>query len=1030
MKPVIIGNQFIHRFNSMYSIRYILFRAISIQAICTLLLFGMSFSLTAQETRPLINSTLDGTVVDAATKEPLAGASLQIQGVTHSTKTNNQGKFQFITGQRFPYTLVVTYVGYKTKEVVASGSPITIELEQDATGLDEVVVVGYGEQRRGNLVGSVAKVNPATIKTIPEASFDTQLQGNVAGVQISGGTGIPGSNTFIRVRGATSINSSNDPLYIIDGIFVNSTSLQSIEADRNTSPLADLSPEDIETIEVLKDAAAISIYGSRGANGVIIVSTKRGKFDQKPTINVNTSQGLGWAPKKWDLTTGPEHAMLVEEYRANEGLTPVFTADTRGLPEDQPTYDRQAILNQTAHYQNYGVSLNGGSQNTSYYLSVNHSEQEGIWKTMGFNRSGFKVNVDQKITDRIRVGTTNTLSRSIRNIGRAVGSGGTGALYQATVDIPTYLPIFDGEGKPLRWVNFDNVYSLVTETDNSAISNHYIGNIYGEVDILPMWRFKSTFSLDYNNYEENEYWNTSLLRGLANNGEATRSYTTSNYWVNEQTLDYNTTIADKHNVGILVGNHIEGTLITNTFAKGTNFPNNSYTLISAAANQTVDESWRKNALVSFFSRVQYNFEGKYLLEATFRADGSSKFSKKNRWGYFPAIGGAWRISDEPFLAGNTAISNLKLRMSYGIAGNQNGIGDFAYRGLWGAGQGYPDNGTAELPGTAPLQLANPDLRWEKTSQFNVGLDFGLWNNRLSIEANYYRKYTTDALLQISVPNYIGFSSYLSNYGEISNRGFELSINSQNIRKKDFTWSTSFNVAQNKNRIEVLPSPMSFEDRSFLRIEQGVALYSYWLYNFQGVDRETGDMILEDVNGDGEITPADRKVVGDAWPKFFGGLTNNLTYKQFDFNVQFTFSYGNRLWNHNRMLGEQGGRLDANRVIFASQLDRWQEPGDITDVPRLTLNNYSRQEVSRFFEDASFLRLRTLTVGYTIPLKNSRVIDRLRLYVVGTNLWITTPYTGADPETRIERGENQNIQGYDFASPPTPRTVQFGVNLTL
>ncbi len=994
-----------------------------------ILLCALPILTQAQETTPLINSKLDGLVVDAVTKEPLAGATLQLEGVTHSTKTDRQGKFQFITGQKFPYTIVVSYIGYKTIPVIADGSPITIELEPDATGLDEVVVVGYGEQRKSNLIGAIAKVNPATVKAIPEASFDTQIQGNVAGVQINGGTGIPGSNTFIRVRGATSINSSNDPLYIIDGIFVNNVSLQSVAADRSTSPLADLSPEDIETIEVLKDAAAISIYGSRGANGVIIVTTKRGKFEQQPTIAVNTSQGWGWAPKQWDLTTGPQHALLVEEYRANEGLAPVFTANTRGLPEDQPTYDRQAILNQTARYQSYAVSLTGGSEHTSYYLSATHADQGGVWKTMGFNRTGFKVNLDQKITDRIRVGTTNTLSRSIRNIGRAVGSGGTGALYQASVDIPTYLPIFDGDGAPLRWVNFDNIYSLTTETDNTAVSNHYIGNVYGEAEILPSLKFRSSFSLDYNSYDENEYWNTNLLRGIASNGEAIHSYTTSNYWVNEQTLSYQTSFAADHHVGILVGNHIEGTLATNTYAAGTNFPNNSYTLISAAANQTVEESWRKNALVSFFSRVEYNFRGKYLLEATLRADGSSKFAAGNRWGYFPAIGGAWRLSDEPFLA-NSGVTNLKLRASYGVAGNQNGIGDFAYRGLWGAGEGYPDNGTAELPGTAPLQLANPDLRWEKTSQFNLGVDFGIWNNRLSVEANYYRKYTTDALLQISVPNYIGFTSYLSNYGEISNRGFELTINSENIQRKNFTWSTAFNIAQNKNKIEVLPSPMSFEDRSFLRIEQGVPLYSYWLYNFLGVDTQTGDMLLEDVNSDDQITPADRKVVGDAWPKFFGGLSNNLKYHNVDLNVQFTYSFGNRLWNHNRMLGEQGGRLDANRVIFASQLDRWQQPGDVTDVPRLTLENYSRQEVSRFFEDASFIRLRTLSLGYTFPVKNSRIFDRLRLYVVGTNLWIWTPYSGADPETRIERGESQNIQGYDFASPPTPRSLQFGINLTL
>ncbi|MEH6307804.1 TonB-dependent receptor [Olivibacter sp. CPCC 100613] len=987
---------------------------------------------TVAQQKALINSKLSGRVIDANNKEPLPGALVKIEAVTNQTQTDGDGNFQLVTGQIFPYNIMVSYLGYISKTLAVNGSPVTIELTPSLNQLEDVVVVGYGEQRKADLVGSVAKVDPSAIKRIPEASFDTQLQGNVAGVQINGGTGIPGSNTFIRVRGATSINSSNDPLYIIDGVFVNNTSLQNIAADRSISPMADINPNDIETIEVLKDAAAIAIYGSRGANGVIIITTKRGNFDEKPKIDLDVSQGVGWAPKKWELTSGPEHAMLVEEYRANEGLAPVFTVDGRGLPENQPTYDRQAILNRTARYQNYNLSIRGGSKNTSYYIGGGFAGQEGIWKTMAFNRGSFKVNIDQKISDKVRVGTSNTLTRSYRQIGRAVGSGGTGALYQASIDIPTYLPIFDDEGKPLRWVNFDNIHSLVTESDNKAYGNHYIGSIYAEIDFLPNLKFRSSFSLDYNLYEEKEYWNTQLLRGIANNGEATNSLTQSDFWINEQTLRYTKSFNNAHNVGILVGTHIQRSKLSNNTSRGTNFPNDSFKLISAAANQTASETWGENTLLSFFSRLEYSYKNRYLLEATIRADGSSKFSPDNRWGYFPAIGGAWKISEEAFLKDNPVWSNLKLRVNYGVAGNQNGINDFAYRGLWTAGAGYPDTGTSELPGIAPLQLANPDLRWEKTSQFNIGIDLGFLQNRIAIEANYYDKYTTDALLEVSVPNYSGFSSYLSNFGEISNKGFEFSVTSFNVQNENFSWSTAFNIAQNKNKIEVLPNPMSFEDRQFLRIEQGVPLYSYWLYNSLGVDPQTGDLILEDVNQDGQITASDRKVVGDAWPNFFGGLTNNFSYKGFDLNFLFTYSFGNHLWNHNRMLGEQGGRLDANRVIFASQLDRWQQPGDITDVPRLALRNYDKQEVSRFFEDASFVRLRNLSLGYTLPktLSGKWKIERLRLYATATNLLTFTGYTGADPETRIERGENQNIQGYDFASPPTPRTLQFGIDLTL
>lgn len=977
--------------------------------------------------------SINGVILDE-NKQPLVGATVSVKGTAVHAVTDIGGRFNITPKKELPFSLQVNSVGYKPQEIEVyelTEEPLEVALKNDNV-LDEIVVVGYGEQRKSDLVGAVTKVDPTSVKNIPESSFETQLQGSVAGVQINGGTGIPGSNTFIRVRGATSINSSNDPLYIVDGVFVNNTSLQSVGADRTTSTLSDINPNDIQSIEVLKDAAAVAIYGSRGANGVVIVTTKRGDFEQKPQVEFDISQGVAWVPKSqwWDLATGPEHATLVEEYRANEGLAPVYTSSNRGLPEDQQTYDRQAILNRNAKIQNYNVAVSGGSKTTSYYIGVGHTDQEGIWNPMGFARSSLKVNLDQKLSDKIKIGTSNTLSRSTRTIGRAVGSGGTGALYQSSIDIPTLLPIFDEDGKPLRWSNFDNIQQLIDNYDASAISNHYVGILYGEVTLSPSLTFRSSISLDYNLYEEDEYWNTNILRGLANNGEGISSFTQSNFSVNEQLLTFKKELNDKHTLGIVVGNHVQSSVIKNTYARGTNFPNNQFTLISAAANQTVSESWGKNSLVSFFSRANYSYREKYLIEGSFRADGSSKFSPKNRWGYFPAVGLGWVISNENFLADNATLSHLKLRASYGIAGNQNGINDFAYRGLWRAGAGYPDAGSNELPGTIPLQLANPDLSWEKTSQFNIGLDAELFQNRIGLELNYYDKYTTDALLDIPVPGFTGFGTYLTNFGEISNKGVELTINSNNIESKDFSWKTSFNIAKNVNRIEVLPNPITYE--RFSRIEEGVALYSYWLYNVQGVDPQTGDLVIEDVTGDGEITTDDRKVVGDAWPDFFGGISNTLNYKNFDLNLLFTFSYGNYLWNHNRALSEHGGRLDQSRALSASQLNRWQQPGDITDVPRLTLDNYSRQEVSRFFEDASFLRLRTLTLGYTLPAAFSSKynVTKLRVYFSGSNLLLFTKYTGADPETRIERGQNQNIQGYDFASPPTPRTVQFGINLTL
>ena len=1000
-------------------------------------IFLISFGINAQNTPPLIQSKLEGSVVDQAKNEPIIGASVNIKGTTHGVQTDLDGKFYFQTGQKFPYTLVVTYVGYQTKEIVVNGSPLIVKLTQNIQELDELVIIGYGTQKRQNLVGSVSKVNPAEIKVIPEVSFDAKLQGKAAGVQINSNTGVPGSDVFIRVRGATSINAGNDPLYVIDGVFINNTSLQSIAQDRATSPLSDINPSDIESIEILKDASAIAIYGSRGANGVIIVTTKRGNYNQKTKIELNLSGGLGWAPadKVWKTTTGPEHAMLVNEYNRNMGnplpFRPVSEVINgvagRGVPEDQPTYDRMAILNRTAELRNVDLSIQGGSNTTRFYLGGGYTYQESVWKPMSFDRGSFKFNLDHKINNSISIGTSNTFSKSYRNQARPA-NGGNGTLLQASLNIPTYLPIFAEDGTPLKWVNFDNIDVLTSTVNLWSTSYHYVGNVYVDVNFTKKLKFRSSFGIDYNIYNESEYWDTRTILGAAG-GKATESVTQSSTAINEQTLNYNTTFGN-HSLGVLVGNTIQGVNLKNVSATGTNFPNNAYTQISSAATQTAAQFETDSGLLSFFSRADYNYARKYYIEATIRADGSSKFGENNKWGYFPAIGAAWRVKEESFLKDADFISNLKLRASYGLTGNQSGIADFASQGLWTGGYGYSDKvGSSEGPGTAPLQIANPNLKWEKTAQFSTGFDLGLFNDRINVEFNYYEKNTTDVLLQIATPGTTGFSSYLTNFGEISNKGFELTVTSINFQSKEFTWKTDFNISQNINKIEKIPADIPFAGRDLIRLQQGKPLYSYWLYKQLYVDPKTGDAVFEDFNKDGKITADDRQIVGNTWPKFFGGFNNTFEYKNFDLGVFFTYSFGNEIWNHNRMLGETGGTLDANRVLLASQLDRWTTPGQVTDTPRLTAENYSRQENSRFLEDGSFVRLRALTLGYTLPKEVSSKlrIQKFRLYFTGSNLLLFTKYTGSDPESNLGTG---NIQGYDYGTPPQPRTIQLGLNLTL
>lgn len=982
---------------------------------------------------------VEGLLKDNTTNEPIVGANVFIKATKEFVTTDSVGRFTLTTNIKFPFTLSIQYTGYKNTEIdvyEALEEPLDIKLKIGGL-LNEVVVVGYGTQKREEVVGAISTIDPSTTKTIPEAGFDSQLAGKAAGVQIANNTGVPGSDVFIRIRGTTSINAGNDPLYVIDGVFVNNSSLQNIAQDRGTSPLTDINPADIESIEILKDASAVAIYGSRGANGVVIVTTKRGNYEQKSKIEFSASEGQAWAPKDrvWKTTTGEQHATLVNEFNANMGTPQPFRPVNqivngvagRGLPEEQPTYDRMAYLNRTGFLRNYDLSVQGGSKNTRYYIGGGYNKQQSIWKPMDFERASFKLNLDQKINDKFSVGTSNVFSRSFRNQARPA-NGGNGTLLQASLNIPTYLPIFDANGLPLKWVNFDNIDVLTSKVNLWSTSYHYIGNIYADYEIIKNLKFHTNFSLDYNNYEENEYWDTRTILGAAG-GRGSNSITQSRQAINEQTLRYNLT-EKKHNLGVLVGNTLQSNEVKNVSATGTNFPNNSYTQVSAAAVQTAKQFKNNNTLASFFSRIDYNYSKKYYLELTVRADGSSKFGDNNKWGYFPAVGGAWRVSEESFLRGIKQITNLKLRASYGLTGNQSGINDFASQGLWNSGYGYADLvGSAQGPGTAPLQVANPNLKWEKTTQFSTGIDLGLFKDRVNLEFNVYNKYTTDLLLQVAVPASSGFNSYLSNFGEVSNKGFEVSLTTRNIQTKNFNWTTEFNISQNKNKVEKVPAPIPFAGRDLLRVQEGYSLYSYYLYKQLYVDPETGDAVFEDINGDGKITADDRQIVGNTLPKFFGGFNNTFSYSGFDLGLFFTYSYGNKVWNHNRMLGETGGTLDANRVLLATQLDRWTTPGQITDTPRLTAANYSRQENSRFLEDGSFIRLRSLTFGYTLPQTLTRKvkIEKLRLYFTSSNLLLFTKYKGSDPETNLG---TDNIQGYDYGTPPQPRTFQFGLNMTL
>ncbi|SEA44614.1 SusC/RagA family TonB-linked outer membrane protein [Pedobacter hartonius] len=1022
---------------------------LSYQLAIIFLLLVSPFYITAQTVPPAtINSELKGKVIDAANKEPLPGAVVRIKGTTHAVSTDNKGRFVFETGQKFPYTLLISFVGYQPREVIVSGSPAEIQLTENNNQLNDVVVVGYGTQTRKSLTGSVSTISVEEVKDKPVATFEQQLQGKAAGLQISASTGIPGDGMFIRVRGTTSINASNDPLYVIDGVYVNSNSLQNITTQgQANNPLSDINPNDIESITVLKDADATAIYGARAANGVILITTKRGKLNSAPKVTLNTYFGAAWAPKLWDLSTGPQHAELVNEmYRNSEAdaiaanntaaintyryvpfraLTdnPTASPAPRGLPQEQQTYDRLNKVFRTGFLQNYDASISGGNDKTTYYIGAGLNKQQADLKTNDFRRATFKINIDQKINDIFSIGTSNTLTQTYRTNAR-VGDGPQGGILQSALHTPTYLPEVNADGSPAKWAGFDNLDVLINNTNMNSTSNRLISNFYAEAKITPDLKFRSSWSIDYNNYKEFQYWNSLTNLGIANHNLGTSSISDNTVWTNEQTLAYNKTLG-KHNFGALVGNSLQGTVLGTTLAQGTNFPNDSFEQIASAASTTSSSTKTSYRLSSFFGRVNYNYAGKYYAEFNLRADGSSRFGANHQWGYFPSAGVAWRIKQEDFLKNVSVISDLKLRGSIGVTGNQNNINDFASRGLWGAGANYQNN-----PGTIPTQLANPELKWESTRQINIGLDLGLFSDRLTLGADVYHKYTSDLLLNLPLATSSGFTSILENAGEISNKGFEISISSTNISRKDFRWTTNFNFSRNINKIEKLPIPV-VAAYAAERMVQGLPVNSFFVYKQLYVDPQTGNAVYEDVDHDGKITSSDLQNVGTALPKFTGGLTNTFLYKGFDLSVFFNFVYGNKVYNNNAYFLEGGGTRDANRAIDTRQLDRWQQPGDITDMPRLTAlgTNYTLSPTSRNIENGSFLRLSNVNLGYTIP---KSVIEKIRLssvrvYVSGSNLWLITKYRGPDPEVNVS--SSSTVLGYDLGTPPMPRTLQVGANIT-
>ena len=970
-------------------------------ACLTFLLFLLSVSVSFAQV------TVTGTVTSANNGSTLPGVNVLEKGTSNGASTDGNGEYELeVSGP--DAVLVFSYIGYLSKEVpVRNRRTIDVKLEEDVEKLDEVVVIGYGEQTRETLTSSVSSVNSEDIQNTPSAGADQLIQGQAAGVQVSSNSGMPGGGISINIRGTNSISGGSAPLYVVDGVPIETGNFGLGTGGAQTSAIADLDPSNIKSIEVLKDASATAIYGARASNGVVLITTKRGS-NSEPTIQFSTYYGINEAVNTPDLVSGPKFEMLMNEAANNNG-EPIPYSN----PQSATNTNWADKVFRTGSVRSHDLTFSGGNENIKYSISGSNFKQDGVIRPTSFKRNNARVNLDLQATDNLSFGTSITYSNSNRN--RVRNNDNITGVLGGVYFYPTNLPVYQQDNSYTKFSIFENPVAAVEEVDFDMSVNRLIGNVFGEYEFTPGLTFRTSWSYDYNQVSEERYNNTFTNEGSAVNGSALATTALSNNWTVENTLNYLFNI-DRHNFSALLGTSIQESTFERTTATGQQFPSNDFRRIEDAAVQTSSSTGTSSGIASFFGRLKYDYDGKYLLTVNVRRDGSSRFGERNQWGTFPSLALGWVASEESFFNVDW-ISNLKLRASYGVTGNQSGIANFQASGLWG-GESYTEN-----PGTSPEQLANPNLKWETTNQLDLGFDISLFDDRVTVIYDYYYKKTDNLLLAVPVPMSTGFEELVQNFGELENEGMELSISGDVIKQQDLNWNLKFNISGNRNKILELASPFNVYNRDIYRYQEGYPMYSFYLHKQLGVDPQTGEPIFEDVDNNGTFNPnVDRKIVGNANPDFFGGITNRFNYRNFDLSVFFQYSYGGDQLNWNRFFQEHGGT--RNTGFMSSQLDRWQEPGDQTMVPKMTSDNYaSNLRPSRFLEDGSYMRLKKATVGYSLPAEflGGLGISSLRFYITGQNLLTFTNYSGLDPEVTAT-ATSSLTKGIEFYTQPQARSV--------
>ena len=993
--------------------------------------------------------TITGQVTDAETGEPLLGATILVEGTSSGTTTDIDGNYSLSAGEGD--VLIFSYLGYEDKRVtVRNETVINVQMGEDVETFEEVVVIGYGTTKKSDVTGSLSTITEEELREVPVTGLDQAIQGRAAGVQVTQNSGAPGGAVSIKIRGIGSTLTA-EPLFVIDGVpVINDNSVSRSFYDGVQGPvqasntLNTINPNDIESIEILKDASATAIYGARGANGVVLITTKRGKAG-RTKISLENYVGTQAISKKVDVLDLREYA----QYYNRNNFVPV--EEFQDISLLGPGTDWQDEIYRRAYNYNTQVTLSGGSDKTTFALSGGVNRNEGIVIGTAFERFSGRLNLDHKISDKIRIGNSLQIARTKEDI--VLNDNSRGVVYTALLFAPA-APVRNADGTfaaPQEEIelNFTNPVSRALEPEDINRKTRFMANLYFEADIFPWLKYRTEFGTDLL-FAKQSTFTPQFVRGeIEQRSRLQLSRNENTFWINKHLLTFNKSIGEEGNLNVLTGYEVQEGGYEFFFAARNDLVNNDARALNlgSPANQTNSQGAGDFALISYFARANYSVNDRYQLTATLRSDGSSRFGPSNRYGVFPSAAIAWRAHNEKFLEKYEALDNLKIRLGYGVTGNQE-IGFYSYQGL--VSQLNAVQGNDLVSAFTLSNIENPNVQWESSLQANFGIDIGLWNNRLEIIADIYTRRASDNLLPAILPRTTGgLSAPFVNVGEIVNNGVELTINTQNTdpRKSKVDWSSSFNFTRATNEVTNLGANgalvATVEGLPVTRTEVGRPVGQFYGYVVEGIfqtpdevteapfqtrDTRAGDIRFADLNNDGIINEDDQTFIGNPLPDFTANVSNRISYKGFDANFLIQGVFGADVYN---MVRRRTESFEGFGNQSTSILESYTPLEPSTTVPRAIAadpNGNATRISSRFVEDGTFVRLKNVAVGYTFPrtLTKKLAMDNLRIYVSGQNLVTITDYSGFDPEVG-SFNQNPLINNVDNGRYPISRAFTFGLN---